>query len=123
MVRLPESVFAHVLQSSLSTLEPSWDWVVSLMDVAEGQLQRGTQFDTQVSVVEMRFSGICPMICCKYTHFFGYENVLISTFCQLVRSARDKHSEGALMHIWTVNPRLLCKAVYNNNDYLNRESN
>ena len=38
-----------MLQSSLTALEPSWDWVVSLMDVAEGQLQRGSQFDTQVS--------------------------------------------------------------------------
>lgn len=38
-----------MLQSSLTALEPSWDWVVSLMDVAEGQLQRGSQFDTQVN--------------------------------------------------------------------------
>ena len=49
MVRLPESICLKMLQSSLSALEPSWDWVVSLMDVAEGQLQRGGQFDTQVS--------------------------------------------------------------------------
>ena len=48
-VHLPESVCVRMLQSSLTALEPSWDWVVSLMDVAEGQLQRGSQFDTQVN--------------------------------------------------------------------------
>ena len=53
MVCLPEPVCMQMLQSSLSTLEPSWEWVVSLMDVAEGQLQKGSQFDTQVSVVDI----------------------------------------------------------------------
>ena len=37
-----------LLQRGLDTLDKTWGWVVSVLDVAEGQLQRGVQFDTEV---------------------------------------------------------------------------
>ena len=49
-VVLPPHVRAHLLQRSLFKLESTWQWVVTVLDVAEGQLQRGQDFDAQVSL-------------------------------------------------------------------------
>lgn len=38
----------ELIHSTVATLEQTWRWVVSVLDVAEGQLQQGQRFDTPV---------------------------------------------------------------------------
>ena len=49
-LRFPPALVQELIQSSVSTLEHTWAWVVSVLDVAEGQLQQGQMFNTQVSL-------------------------------------------------------------------------
>ena len=37
-----------IQDSMMSTLEKSWAWLAGVLDVVEGQLQMGKQFDTKV---------------------------------------------------------------------------
>ena len=36
------------MRQGVDILDKTWFWVASALDVAEGQLQRGEQFDTEV---------------------------------------------------------------------------
>ena len=45
---LPSQVKAHLIGRTISQLESTWQWVIKVLDVAEGQLQRGRNFDVQV---------------------------------------------------------------------------
>ena len=49
-LRFPPALVQELVQSTVSTLEQTWAWVVSVLDVAEGQLQQGHMFDTQAHV-------------------------------------------------------------------------
>ena len=49
-LRFPPALVQELIQSAVSTLEHTWAWVVSVLDVAEGQLQQGQMFNTQVSL-------------------------------------------------------------------------
>ena len=45
---LPSEIQSLLLRRTLSQLESTWRWVITVLDVAEGQLQRGQHFDAQV---------------------------------------------------------------------------
>ena len=48
LVELPVEVAQPLIQSTIDTLDKTWLWVSDVLDVAEGQLQQGKIFDTQV---------------------------------------------------------------------------
>ena len=58
-VHLPPAILQKLTQWSVDTLEKTWGWVSAVLDVAEGQLQRGNQFDTEVTkytILSLMFS-------------------------------------------------------------------
>ena len=40
-----------LLQSTVKTLDKTWQWLCDVLDVAEGQLREGKKFDTSVHTV------------------------------------------------------------------------
>lgn len=51
-MEFPRVTIQKLLQSTLNTLEKTWSWVTDILDVAEGQLEQGKAFDTQVSTTK-----------------------------------------------------------------------
>ena len=47
------------MRQTLSQLESTWRWVIKVLDVAEGQLQRGQNFDVQVCENHSFFPLFC----------------------------------------------------------------
>jgi E3 ubiquitin-protein ligase EDD1 len=54
MVSLPDGLFESVTEKVFDLLEPSWQWMCQLLDIAEGQLQQATNFDTEHFVHALR---------------------------------------------------------------------
>ena len=47
------------MNSTVVAMEKTWQWVASVLDVAEGQLRQGQYFETQV----YKFACMCTCMC------------------------------------------------------------
>ena len=45
---MPPEVVKTLSNSTVVAMEKTWQWVASVLDVAEGQLRQGQYFETQV---------------------------------------------------------------------------
>jgi len=47
-LQLPEAIREGLVTASTTLMQPTWQWLVRVMDVAQGQLEQGQLFDTTV---------------------------------------------------------------------------
>ena len=47
-LQLPKAIKEGLIASSITLLQPTWQWLVKVLDVAQGQLEQGELFDTTV---------------------------------------------------------------------------
>ena len=47
-LQLPKAIKEGLIASSSTLMQPTWQWLVKVLDVAQGQLEQGELFDTTV---------------------------------------------------------------------------
>lgn len=47
-LQLPKAIKEGLITSSTTLMQPTWQWLVKVLDVAQGQLEQGEMFDTTV---------------------------------------------------------------------------
>ena len=47
-LQLPKAIKEALITSCTTLMHPTWQWLVRVLDVAQGQLEQGEQFDTTV---------------------------------------------------------------------------
>ncbi|CAI8007414.1 E3 ubiquitin-protein ligase UBR5 [Geodia barretti] len=76
---LPAKLQCHLVRQTLSQLESTWRWVIKVLDVAEGQLQRGQNFDVQRHVMSLRSDGPTPTTSSHTPSHDSYRSFIGST--------------------------------------------
>lgn len=51
-----------LLQSTVATLDKTWQWLCDVLDVAEGQLREGKKFDTSVHTITCDICVYCVIV-------------------------------------------------------------
>ena len=49
-LQLPEAIKDGLVNAATALMQPTWQWLVKVLDVAQGQLEQGQAFDTTVSL-------------------------------------------------------------------------
>ena len=49
-LQLPETIKDGLVTAATALMQPTWQWLVKVLDVAQGQLEQGQAFDTTVSL-------------------------------------------------------------------------
>ena len=47
-LQLPKGIKEGLITSCSTLMQPTWEWLVKVLDVAQGQLEQGELFDTTV---------------------------------------------------------------------------
>lgn len=47
-LKLPKEIKEGLITSCTTLMQPTWQWLVRVLDVAQGQLEQGELFDTTV---------------------------------------------------------------------------
>ena len=56
VLRLPEAIKEGLITSATTLMQPTWQWLIKILDVAQGQLEQGELFDTTVWGFQYRIS-------------------------------------------------------------------
>ena len=51
-LQLPEAIRDGLITAATALVQPTWQWLVKVLDVAQGQLEQGQAFDTTVSIIQ-----------------------------------------------------------------------
>ncbi len=88
-VNLDEKVESELLRTTAATLEHTWSWAVSALDLAEAQLVQGQHFNVQVGALQMHELQVCNIVMCF-------------PLCVATCGGSERWEWLAIIHFWSI---------------------
>ena len=78
-LQLPEAIKEGLITSATTLFQPTWQWLIKVLDVAQGQLEQGELFDTMVCRFQYRIS----------TYIFTFS--ILQSYVMSIRARNHQH--------------------------------